>query len=77
MPRLRATEEEKELRRFNGFVLANLKCRKLRQQDLADYLGIARESVTYRLNENCRWNLQEMFKVCEFFGETYTIGEKR
>lgn len=77
MPKLRATPEQRELRKFNGFVLVNLKCRKLRQEDLADYLELPRESITCRLNEKVRWTLTDMFKVCEFFGETYTIGGEK
>lgn len=77
MPKLRATEEQKELRRFNGFVLTGLKTRNLRQADLADYLQLPRPAIGNRLNEKCRWTLNEMFKVCEFFGEQYTVGEKK
>lgn len=74
MPRLRATPEQKEVRRFNGWVLANMKVQGLRQQDIADALDIPRSTVSDRLHEKTEWSLREMYKVCELFGETYKVG---
>lgn len=74
MPRLRATPEQKEIRRFNGWVLANMKVHNVRQKDIADALDLPEGSVSYRLNEKAEWRLTEMIKVCELFGESYEVG---
>lgn len=77
MPKLRATTEEKEMRRFNRFISGWMKDTKTRQVDLAKHLDLERQSVGSRLNGETRWTLQEMAKACEFFGVTYTIGGEK
>ena len=74
MPKLRATPEQKEVRRFNGFVMANMKAQGLRQQDIADALDIPQSTVSNRLLEKTEWSLKDMYKVCELFGESYKVG---
>lgn len=77
MPKLRSTTEEKEMRRFNRFINGWMKEKKLSQEDLAGCLELPRQSVGYRLNGKSRWTLQEMAKICELIGVTYTIGGER
>lgn len=77
MPKLRASTEEREMRRFNRFVTGWMREKKLRQEDLADCLELPRQSVGYRLSGETRWTLPEMAKVCELIGEQYTIGGGR
>lgn len=77
MPKLRATPEQKEIRRFNGWIMANLSARKLKKKDLAELLEISRCAVTQRFKEETRWTLTEIFKICEYFGESYTVGETK
>lgn len=75
MPKLRATPEQREINRFNGWVNANLSARKLKKKDLAEPLGVSRGAITQRFNGETKWTLPDIFKVCEFFGEEYTVGE--
>lgn len=77
MPRLRETTEEKEMRRFNRFINGYLKEKRLRQEDLADYLELPRPSVGNRLCGKTKWTLADMAKACEFIGVPYTIGGER
>lgn len=74
MPKPRLSTEEKELLQFNGFVLAHMKLRGLKQEDIADFLSLPRQSIGYRFSGKARWTLPEMIKICDFFDETYTIG---
>ena len=77
MPKLRATPEQREITRFNGWVNANLSARKLKKKDLAELLDISRGAITQRFNKETRWTLPEIFKICEYFGESYTVGEMK
>lgn len=76
MPKLRATPEQKAMKRFNGFVLANMKSLKIRQQDIADCIGLQQPDISMRLTCKREWSLTEMYKVCELFGEPYQVGCK-
>ena len=77
MPKLRATPEQREIRRFNGWIMANLSARKLKKKDIADLLEVSRGAVTQRFNGETRWTLPEIFKICDFFGESYTVGAEK
>ena len=74
MPRLRLTKEEKEIRAFSNWVRGELVYRGLRQQDLADALEISKAAVCQKLKTKMSWSLSDIAKVCEFFGEEYTVG---
>lgn len=76
MPKLRMTAEQKAVKKFNGFVLANMKALKLRQKDIADCLDLPQPAVSVRLSGQREWSLNEMYKVCELFGEPYQVGCK-
>jgi predicted transcriptional regulator len=75
MPRLRLSNEEKEIRAFSNWVRGELVYRNLRQQDLADALEISKAAVCQKLKTKMAWSLSDVAKVCEFFGEPYKIGE--
>lgn len=77
MARLRRTTEQKENRRFIHFVEDCLKDHHKRQEDVADYMNISKQAFNRRMNEHTPWTLTDMYKVCEFFGETYILGAKR
>jgi len=54
-------------RRFNDYVRGELKRRKIHQEVLADYLGVTRATLTYRLNGQIEWYLKDALKTAEFF----------
>lgn len=74
MPKLRETLEQKERRRFNGWVYANMKMQDLAQKDLADCLDLPQPSISTRLHGKREWSLTEMTKLCELFNEQYVVG---
>ena len=49
---------------------AEMARRSMRQQDLADHLGIAKESVRNKLGGRCDWKLREMRDIQAMFGGT-------
>lgn len=57
-------------RKFNDFVRGELRRRKIKQEDLADYLGVGRCTITSRLNGTIEWYLRDAINVAEFFGVT-------
>lgn len=77
MPRVNLNAQQREQRRFSDYVRGELLRQHKRQEDLADYIGIPRPSLTCRLNGRTDWKLPEVADVCEFFGEPYTIGREK
>lgn len=58
-----------EIRRFNDYVRGELKRRHIGQQTLADYLGVSRSTLSYRLSGQIEWSYRDYLKVCEYFGK--------
>ena len=58
-----------QIRRFNDFVRGELKRRHIGQQTLADYLGVSRSTLSYRLSGQIEWSYRDYLKVCEYFGK--------
>ena len=75
MPRLRRTPDEKAQDDFNGYVLLNMRNRKLRQTDIGDLLNISGVAVGKRLSKETRWTLPEMAILVDEFGEPFTVGD--
>lgn len=75
MPKLRATPEQLAIRRFNGFVRDGMKRNKLSQDRLGKAIGIDQGTVSRNLAEKSEWTLNEMFRICDLFGEDYGILE--
>lgn len=76
MPKLRLSTTELEVRDFSDWVRGQLSYKGLRQQDLADELGITQVAVSLKLKMKNAWSLSDMAKCCEFFGEAYTVGRR-
>ena len=74
MPRLRLSNEEKEIRAFTNWVRGELVYRKLKQSDLADHLEVSKATVSQKLKLKIAWSLSDMVRICEFFQEEYTVG---
>lgn len=60
-----------QIRRFNDFVRGELKRRHIGQQTLADYLGVSRSTLSYRLNGQIEWSLRDAFSVMEFLEASF------
>lgn len=59
-----------KIRKFNDYVRGELRRRKLKQEDLAEYLGVSRSTLTNRLNGLIEWSLRDTLKVLEYFETT-------
>ena len=68
MPRTLVDKTSYMISRFNDFVRGELSRQKLSQQNLADYLGMSRSSVTLRLNGEVKWTIEEVLETLEFLG---------
>ena len=55
--------------RFNDYVRGELKRRKLKQEDLAEYLNMERTALSHRLCNVTPWTFKEALYVCDFFGK--------
>ena len=52
-------------------IRAELAARHLTQIGLADYLGIDRRTLDYRLRKERAWTVDELSKAADFLGLTY------
>lgn len=68
MPKTNTDQVTVRYRRFNNFVRGELRARHLKHEDLANYLGIERSTLTARLLGRIEWSLRDALRVLEFFG---------
>lgn len=73
MPKLRETEEEKEVHRFQDWVRGECRRNGLHQKGLADELLISEAALCKRLNGHSQFTVTEVAKICSVFG-AYTFG---
>ena len=73
MPILRPTPEQLASRRFNAFVRYGMIYHNMTQSELANAIGIDQSGLSKRLRYKYRWEFGEMFRVCQAFGEDFTI----
>ena len=76
MPKITLNKRQMEIRDFSPWVRGMLADRKLRQQDLADYLNLPQQSLSQRILGKSEWHLGEIADCCEYFGEVYTVGKR-
>lgn len=67
MPRTNLSKSGKLVRRFNDWVRGELRTKKIKQKDLAEYLNISQPIISLRLRGLCEWSLRDALEVCEFF----------
>lgn len=75
MPKLRPTPEHRAISRFNEFVRDAMVRHNMTQTELAKAIGIDQSGLSKRFKHKYRWELTEMFRVCELFGEDFAILE--
>lgn len=68
MPRTNIDKVATNYRRFNDFIRGELRRKKLKQENLAEYLNVNRSTLTNRLNGRIEWSLRDAFKAVEFLG---------
>jgi len=73
MALVKLNKTEYQSRRFSDFVRGELARKRLKQSDLADYIGLTQTSVSKKLMGRVVWTLPEMVLVCGFFDTAYTV----
>lgn len=56
----------RQYRRFNDFVRGELRRKKIKQENLAEYLKITRTALTLKLNGTNSWSLEQALNAIEF-----------
>ncbi len=65
-----------KMRHFNDFIRWSIKQKEETQEGLADYLGVNRSTISYRLNGKVEWTLRDALKACEYFETTLEEATK-
>ena len=74
MPRTKLDKATYTERRFSDLVRGELARQRLRQQDLAQYLGKTPQAIGQKMLGRVPWTLQEMVEAMDFLGTQFTIG---
>lgn len=75
MPRVAIKKKEYMIKDFTGWVLQKMKMNRLKQQDVADMLGIAQSSFSERINKCINdgkniFSYEEVIMLLEEFNAT-------
>jgi len=74
MPRVNLNKAQNETRKFSDKVRGELIRQHKKQSELADYLGLPRQSLTCRLGGKSSWKMEEVVDACDFLEMSYTVG---
>ena len=55
-----------QCRRFNDTVRGELRRRKQKQKDLAEYIGLSSGEISRKLTGEHEWGFKDVLKTCEF-----------
>ena len=65
MPRTTLDHVGISYRRYNDWLRGELKRRKIKQSDVAQYLNLSRVSLVKRLSGEVEWSFREVLQVVE------------
>ena len=74
MPRVKLDKATYTERLFSDMVRGELARQRLKQQDLAQYLGKTPQAIGQKMLGRVPWTLQEMANTMDFLGTQFTIG---
>lgn len=74
MPRTKLDKATYTERLFSDLVRGELARQRLKQQDLAQYLGKTPQAIGQKMLGKVPWTLQEMANTMDFLGTQFTIG---
>lgn len=74
MPRTKLDKATYTERLFSDMVRGELARQRLKQQDLAQYLGKTPQAIGQKMLGRVPWTLQEMANTMDFLGTQFTIG---
>ena len=66
MGRIACNKSQRMYRRFNDFVRGELKRKKIKHEELAEYLNLTRPALTLKLNDTTAWSLEQALDTIEF-----------
>ena len=67
MPRVHITKTDRQKDRIVAYVISELKVRGLRQQDLANYMGISQQALSNKLRRKS-FSFENYVQIVNFFG---------
>lgn len=70
MPRVNLDRPTTQYRRFNDWLRGERRARKVRQSEIADYLGISQQAYSQKETSVSKWDFMEVLKIMDFFGES-------
>ena len=73
MPRVRLNKAKYESRRFSDMVRGELARKRIKQEDLAAYMGITQQALSYILRSDS-WRLSQAVDALEYLELDFHIG---
>lgn len=71
MPRTNVNRVKTKYRRFNDWLRGEMKSRKVRQAELAEYLNIEQPTLSKRMNGEVQWPFEDVLEVLEYFNASF------
>ena len=71
MPRTNVNRVKTQYRRFNDWLRGEMKTRKVRQAELAEYLNIEQATLSKRMNGEIEWLFKDVLEVLEYFNASF------
>jgi transcriptional regulator with XRE-family HTH domain len=71
MPRTNVNRVKNQYRRFNDWLRWEMKHKKVRQAELAEYLNISQATLSKRMNGEIQWLLEDALEVLEYFNASF------
>ena len=66
MPRTNVDKVQTEYRRFNDWLRGERKSKKIRQKEIAEYLGMSQSQYSKRENGEVEWLYREVLKIEDY-----------
>lgn len=71
MPRTNVNRVKTKYRRFNDWLRWEMKHKKVRQAELAEYLNISQATLSKRMNGEIEWLFIDVLEVLEYFNASF------
>ena len=71
MPRTNVNRVKTKYRRFNDWLRGEMKSRKVRQAELAEYLNIEQPTLSKPINGEIHWPFEDVLEVLEYFNASF------
>lgn len=71
MPRTNVNRVKTKYRRFNDWLRGEMKHKRVRQTELAEYLNIEQSTLSMRMNGEIQWPFMDVLEVMEYFNASF------